>query len=125
MVRALDWSPKVEGLNPCQDHKKNFDFLQVRKVVLSVDYGNTEITSMHLSPRRRNVAAHMAEELRTVTYVTPPMEERRKQGGKKYDACSEWSVPSVTQARNLTKHYFGHLWILVSCQYFKSKHTRS
>ena len=37
----------------------------------SVDYGNTIITSMHLYPRRRNVAAEVAEELKTVTYATP------------------------------------------------------
>ena len=33
---------------------------------------------MRLYPRRRNVAAQMAEKLKTVTYDTPPMEERRK-----------------------------------------------
>ena len=38
-----------------------------------------EITSMHLYPQRRNVAAHVVEEeLKTVTYATPPVEERRK-----------------------------------------------
>ena len=43
------------------------------------DYGNTKITSMHLYPQSRNVAAQMAEEFTTVTYATPPhMEERRK-----------------------------------------------
>ena len=43
----------------------------------SVDCGNTKITSMHLYPgRRRNVAALVAEELKTVTYAAPPMEER-------------------------------------------------
>ena len=35
-----------------------------------------------LYPRRRNVAAHVAEELKTVTYATPPMEERRKKKKK-------------------------------------------
>ena len=30
---------------------------------------------MHVYPRRRNVAAEMAED----TYATPPMEERRKE----------------------------------------------
>ena len=33
---------------------------------------------MRLCPRRRNVAAQVAEELKTVIYATPPMEERRK-----------------------------------------------
>ena len=31
------------------------------------DYGNTKIASMHLNPGRRNVAAQVAEELKTVT----------------------------------------------------------
>ena len=35
---------------------------------------------MHLCPRRRNLAAQVAEELKTVTYATPPLEER---GGKR------------------------------------------
>ena len=39
---------------------------------------------MHLYPRRRNVAAKVAEELKTVTYATPPMEECRKKR-KKYN----------------------------------------
>ena len=39
--------------------------------------------SMHLYPRRRNVAAQVAEELKTVTYAIPPMEERRKKRKKK------------------------------------------
>ena len=33
---------------------------------------------MHLYPRRRNVSAQVAEELKPVTYATPPMEEHRK-----------------------------------------------
>ena len=45
-----------------------------------VDYGNTKITSMHVYPRRQNVAAQLAEELRTVTYryATPPLEDAEK-----------------------------------------------
>ena len=43
-----------------------------------MDYGNTEIPSMYLYPRRRNVATQVAKELKTVTYTAPPMEERRK-----------------------------------------------
>ena len=35
-----------------------------------------KITRMHLYPRRRNVAFEVAEELKTVTYATPPVEER-------------------------------------------------
>ena len=37
---------------------------------------------MQLYPRRRNVAAQVTEELKTVTYTTPPMEECRKKGKK-------------------------------------------
>ena len=33
-----------------------------------VDYGNTKITSVHLYPQRRNVAAQVVEGLNTVTY---------------------------------------------------------
>ena len=33
---------------------------------------------MHLYHRRQNVAAQVVEELKTVTYATPPMQERRK-----------------------------------------------
>ena len=33
---------------------------------------------MHLYPRRRNVAAQVGKELKTVTYAAPSMEERRK-----------------------------------------------
>ena len=40
-----------------------------------MDYGNTNITGMHLYPQRRNVPAQVAEELKTVIYA---MEERRK-----------------------------------------------
>ena len=36
-----------------------------------------KITSMHLYPRRWNVAAQVVEELKAVTYATPPMEEHR------------------------------------------------
>ena len=32
---------------------------------------------MHLYPRRRNVAAQVAEKLKTVTYATPRVEESR------------------------------------------------
>ena len=39
---------------------------------------NMKITSMHLYPRRWNVAAQVAEELKIVTYATPPMEELRR-----------------------------------------------
>ena len=56
---------------------------------MSVDYGNMKIISMHLDSRRRNVAAQVAEELKTDTYATPSMEERRK---KKKE--SQWSAPT-------------------------------
>ena len=107
MVRVLGWRSKVRGFEFCQEHKKNFDFFRVKNVlnrcrsecltpvcirthtkdhvytlkilqsISEVDYGNTKITSMHLYPRRGNVAAQVAEEFKTVTYATP-MEERRK-----------------------------------------------
>ena len=37
-----------------------------------------KITSVHLHHRRWNVAAEESEELKTVTYATPPMGERRQ-----------------------------------------------
>ena len=37
---------------------------------------------MHLQYQRRDVAAQMAEELKTVTYATPPMEKRRRKQNK-------------------------------------------
>ena len=46
----------------------------------SVDYGNTKIASMHLYPQRRNVAAQVSDELKTVTYA---MEVRRQKSLKK------------------------------------------
>ena len=54
----------------------------------SVDYGNIKIISMHLHPQRRNVTAQMAEELKTATYATPPMEERRRKGEK---SAGKWT----------------------------------
>ena len=39
-------------------------------------------TAEAFDPRRRNVAAHVAEELKMVTYATLPMEERRKKEKK-------------------------------------------
>ena len=45
-----------------------------------MDYGNT---STHLYPWRQNVAAQVAEELKMVTYATPPMEGCRKNKQKK------------------------------------------
>ena len=41
---------------------------------------------MHLYHRRRNVAAHVLEELKTITYATGthPMEVRRKKNEKPY-----------------------------------------
>ena len=38
---------------------------------------------MPLYPRRRNVAAQVAVELKPVTYATHPMEERRKKDKKR------------------------------------------
>ena len=39
---------------------------------------------MHLYPRRWNVAAQVAEELKTVTCATPPVGERRKKKKRRY-----------------------------------------
>ena len=36
-----------------------------------MDYGNTKITRLHFYPRRRNVAAQVAEEFKMVTYGYP------------------------------------------------------
>ena len=60
-----------------------------------MDYGNTKITSMHMYPRRRNVATQVAEELQTVTYARRgPTEERRKEEeeiiGSWVDLSAEW-----------------------------------
>ena len=105
---------KDRGFESRQEHKINFEFFRVKKVVptrcrcaqppcvyapirktmyartkscspckSSMDYGNTKITSKHLYPGRRNVAAQVADELKTVTYATPPMEERTKKERKK------------------------------------------
>ena len=45
-------------------------------------YENTNISSMHLYPRRCSVAAQVAEELKMAAYATPPMEEHRKKERK-------------------------------------------
>ena len=37
-----------------------------------------EITSMHLYPRKRNMPAQVADELKTVTHATPHMEEQKE-----------------------------------------------
>ena len=46
---------------------------------------------MHLYTRRRNVAAQVAEELKTVTYATPPLEECRKEKKKIIIDCLMWA----------------------------------
>ena len=56
------------------NHYANF----VKKFNTPQHSKNTKITSMHLYPRRWNVAAQEAKELKTVTYATPPMKECRK-----------------------------------------------
>ena len=70
-----------------------------------MDYGDTKIPSMHLYPRRRNVAAEVAEELKTVTYATPqaPMEERRKK--EKNHSIIHSIIQSLIQSFN---HSFNH-----------------
>ena len=49
----------------------------------SVDYRNTKITSMHLYPRRLNVAAQVAEKLKRVTYAYPSYGGTQKKEKKK------------------------------------------
>ena len=73
------------GQPPCvygqhtKDHVRTLKDPVVHVRVRWIDYGNTKITSLHLYPRRRNVAGQVAEELKTVTlYATSPMEERRR-----------------------------------------------
>ena len=69
----------------------------------SVDYGNTKITSLHLYPRRRNVAAQVAEELKTVTYTIPPMEERRKKRKKEKKRCTMRMVMKLLGFRQTSR----------------------
>ena len=61
------------------------DHVRTLKILSLVNYGNMKITSMHLYPhaQRWNVATQVAEELKTVTYAIPHMEERRKKKRKK------------------------------------------
>ena len=59
--------PNLRLKNPNQRIINNFNNL--------FSEGENQLT---YHPRRRNVAAQVAEELKTVTYATPPMEERRK-----------------------------------------------
>ena len=56
---------------------------------------------MHLYPRRRNVVAQMAEELKTVTYATPPTKERRK---KTKAATMSTSLCRVSSAEKVILH---------------------
>ena len=62
-----------------------------------------EITSTHLYPRRRNVAAKVAEEFKkTVTYATTPMDKRRKKDKKKvYIDFKLWSSSSTSTSLSL------------------------
>ena len=52
-----------------------------------------EKLTLFIYRRKRNVAAQVAEELNTVTFATPPMEERKKEPPKKtiHSAHSVWS----------------------------------
>ena len=54
---------------------------------------------MYLYPRRRKVAAQVAEELKTATYATPPTEERRKKekGKKSTTLCLCCETPLLTE----------------------------
>ena len=62
-----------------------------------------------LVPRRRNVAAQVAEELKTVTHATHPMEERRrKQTEKKKERkvkreLNQRAVPTVSPQASYSK----------------------
>ena len=48
------------------------------ELVKSPEVTLCKITSIHLYPRRRDVAAQVVEELKAATYATPLIEERRK-----------------------------------------------
>ena len=72
------------------------------------------MTSMHLYPRRRNVAAQVANDLKTVTYATPPMEGRRK---KEEETFQYYYVNKIEQSSPFSV-YFIKLSI-----YFKA-HTK-
>ena len=72
---------------------------------------------MHLYPRRQKVAAQVAKELKTVTYITPPMEERSiflKLGRQDKDSSSEYICsPEVFALFNLSHNYYKtHLFSL-------------
>ena len=54
-------------------------------------------------PRKRNVAAQVAEELKTVTYTTPPMEESRKKH------------PIKQPLGQLALHVRSHLRTILTC----------
>ena len=68
-----------------------------------MDYGNTKITSMPLYPRRRNVAAQVAGELKTVTYAT-----LRGYGGTQIEGKKHFLN---LHARKLFFHAHHRLWI--------------
>ena len=106
LVERWSGDPKVERSNPVRSTRKTLSFSQSKKVVLTRCRCSQapvcirthvyerpcphvkdpvvrvrvrgKITSMHLYPRRRNVAGQVAEELKTAKYTTPPTEERRK-----------------------------------------------
>ena len=90
-------------LDPCVYTHAHEDHVFMLKILRSpcpssVDYGNTKITSVHLHPRRRNVAAQVAEELRTVTCTTPPMQK----GRKKVWTMRQYLFPHATVSVSVT-----------------------
>ena len=101
VVRAWTGDPKVEGSNPVRSTRKPWVFSGVKKVVLTRCWCAQALcvyTHIHtlkilqsmsvwwimhknnqhaLVPPEDDVGAQVAEELKTVTYANPPMEERR------------------------------------------------
>ena len=96
-------APSYQVPNPCvciRMHTK--DHVCTRPCQSLVDYRNMKITGMHLYPQRWNVAAQVAEELKMVTYATPPMEESRKKELKEIPSLVAYSfvVRKISSEQN-------------------------
>ena len=61
-----------------------------------MDYGNTKLISIRLYPRRRNAAAQVAEELKTVTHATP------SHGGTQKERMCDPPSQTGLQGREIT-----------------------
>ena len=67
---------------------------------------------MQLDPRRWNVAAQVAEKLKTVAYTTLPVEERRKKIQVLYEVHTWHSLVMVCVIR---VYYEVHTWHSLVC----------